>query len=383
MSPLLLKVLQISLASAVLIAAVVLFRFVLLKAKCSRGAVLVLWAAVGIRLLLPFSIGSAIGILPGLSQEDAGRAAARREMSVDQEDAFAPTMVPADQNALSQMERPAAYSTSPHISISPETLLLLAYFIGVTAMLVYYIVSFARLRRVVRRARSLGEGIYVSGEVDAAFTFGVFSPRIILPAGLPDFVGRVVVRHEDEHLRHGDHFWKPLANGKSIPKRCCFSALPRARRPFRPSPSEREMWNSALRRSAASGAPRPSSRSSRSYWPSPSAHWPCSTGRPISPGAPRPIRIMSRGCPRNWEQSCRKTPMGLSAVRPFRSLNHPTTSRKRRYGRTDSCKITKRAAAWTCAAALFSSPAMNRPGRKNPKEPIVKKVRLCYNKRNQ
>ena len=211
MSPLALWILQITIASSALIAAVVLFRFVLLKAKCSRGAVLVLWAAVGIRLLLPFSIGSAIGILPGLSQEDAGRAAARREMSVDQEDAFAPTMVPADQNAFSQMERPAAYSTSPHISISPETLLLLAYFIGVTAMLVYYVVSFARLARVVRRARSLGEGIYVSGEVDAAFTFGVFSPRIILPAGLPDFVGRVVVRHEDEHLRHGDHFWKPLA----------------------------------------------------------------------------------------------------------------------------------------------------------------------------
>ena len=187
MSPLALRILQITIASSALIAAVVLFRFVLLKAKCSRGAVLVLWVAVGIRLLLPFSVGSAIGVLPGLLQEDVFPAAVSGEA----------------------VEALAVDSASPHISL--ETLLLLSYFIGVTAMLVYYIVSFARLARLVRRAQSLGEGIYVSGEVDAAFTFGVFSPRIILPAGLPEFVGRVVVRHEDEHLRHGDQFWKPLA----------------------------------------------------------------------------------------------------------------------------------------------------------------------------
>ena len=90
-------------------------------------------------------------------------------------------------------------------------MLLFAYLTGLAGLLIYYAVSYARLARIVRRARSLGDGIYASEEVDAAFVFGVFSPRIILPAGLPAFVCRVVVRHEDAHLRHGDHFWKPLA----------------------------------------------------------------------------------------------------------------------------------------------------------------------------
>ena len=93
MSPLLLKVLQISLASAVLIAAVVLVRAVLLKAKCARGAILVLWAAVGIRLLLPVSVGSAVGILPGLTDANDGRAS-RQNMIVQEEDLTAVTMVP-------------------------------------------------------------------------------------------------------------------------------------------------------------------------------------------------------------------------------------------------------------------------------------------------
>jgi beta-lactamase regulating signal transducer with metallopeptidase domain len=207
MSPLLLKVLQISLASAVLIAAVVLVRAVLLKAKCARGAILVLWAAVGIRLLLPVSVGSAVGILPGLTDANDGRAS-RQNMIVQEEDLTAVTMVPPKDGETLES---APTVRSFHIPVSPETWLLFAYLTGLAGLLIYYAVSFARLARIVRRARSLGDGIYASEEVDAAFVFGVFSPRIILPAGLPAFVCRVVVRHEDAHLRHGDHFWKPLA----------------------------------------------------------------------------------------------------------------------------------------------------------------------------
>ena len=207
MSPLLLKVLQISLASAVLIAAVVLVRAVLLKAKCARGAILVLWAAVGIRLLLPVSVGSAVGILPGLTDANDGRAS-RQNMIVQEEDLTAVTMVPLKDGETLES---APTVRSFHIPVSPETLLLFAYLTGLAGLLIYYAVSFARLARIVRHARSLGDGIYASEEVDAAFVFGVFSPRIILPAGLPAFVCRVVVRHEDAHLRHGDHFWKPLA----------------------------------------------------------------------------------------------------------------------------------------------------------------------------
>ena len=173
---------QITLASTVLIAAVVLLRFVLLKLKVSRSAVLALWAAVGVRLLLPVSIPSAIGVLPGVIQESQETAAAE-----------------------------AGTLAASSVHFSAETPVFLVYLAGVLALLIYYTVSFRKLSRILRRARSLGEGIYAANEVSQAFIFGVFSPRIILPEGLPVFVRKAVVCHEDEHLRHGDHFWKPLA----------------------------------------------------------------------------------------------------------------------------------------------------------------------------
>ena len=180
MTPLLAKMLQIILSSSVLIALVVLFRFVLLRLGCPRGAVLALWTAVGLRLLLPFSIGSPAGVLPELISEDPGRSASSPAPGV-----FLPEVY--------------------------NTLVLAVYLAGVLAMLIYYAVSYGKLARMVRRAESLGEGIYVTDEIDEAFLFGIFSPCIILPDGLSDFVRKAVVRHEDEHLRHGDQFWKPLA----------------------------------------------------------------------------------------------------------------------------------------------------------------------------
>ncbi len=60
------RVVEISIASSFLILAVILFRIIISK-KASRGVVCLLWALVGIRLLVPFSIESEFSLIPEFS----------------------------------------------------------------------------------------------------------------------------------------------------------------------------------------------------------------------------------------------------------------------------------------------------------------------------
>lgn len=71
----------------------------------------------------------------------------------------------------------------------------------------------ARLRRSVRTAwREEADGIvyYTGACVATPFVLGLLRPRIYLPAGLDAAERRHILLHERAHLRHGDHWLRPL-----------------------------------------------------------------------------------------------------------------------------------------------------------------------------
>lgn len=71
----------------------------------------------------------------------------------------------------------------------------------------------ARLRRSVRTAwREEADGIvyYTGACVATLFVLGLLRPRIYLPAGLDAAERRHILLHERAHLRHGDHWLRPL-----------------------------------------------------------------------------------------------------------------------------------------------------------------------------
>ena len=72
------------------------------------------------------------------------------------------------------------------------------------------------LRQRLETACRIRGQIFESDEIETAFVFGVLKPRIYLPSGLPFDVQKVVIAHEQNHLRRHDHIIKFAAFVVSI-----------------------------------------------------------------------------------------------------------------------------------------------------------------------
>ncbi len=203
MYSLFLKLLNMSITASWLIIAVIAFRVVLKKAP--KYIRCLLWALVGLRLVLPFSIKSVLSLIPS-----------SEPVSVD---VIAPAL-----NALSGMPPVVNTNTNTVIygtpvidthnpaSLLPDigTVIGCIWIAGVAAMLIYALVSYLLLARKTREAVSYEKGIFLCDRIDSPFILGLFKPGIYLPCGIDDRDSEYVIAHERAHLRRRDHIWKPL-----------------------------------------------------------------------------------------------------------------------------------------------------------------------------
>lgn len=83
--------------------------------------------------------------------------------------------------------------------------------VGAVGMIVWNLVSCALLKRRLREAVPAGGNLYETDRVDTAFVFGLFSPRVYLPAGLGQVEKACVAEHERVHIRRLDPLWRLLS----------------------------------------------------------------------------------------------------------------------------------------------------------------------------
>lgn len=197
------KLLNMSIAAGWLILAVVVLRFVLKKAP--KRFVLLLWAVVGLRLALPWSIESALSLIPSAATLPEG-IMMERTPSLD-------TGIPALNNAINPGFA-AAFAPEPAASANPLQVLLpiasLIWLAGAAAMLIWALASWLRLRSRMRTAVRLEGNVYESEMAVGPFVLGLFRPRIYLPFGLGEAERGHVLAHEREHIRRGDQVVKLL-----------------------------------------------------------------------------------------------------------------------------------------------------------------------------
>lgn len=85
------------------------------------------------------------------------------------------------------------------------------WLVGVAVLLIFALVSYARLRRKVRFAARLSGNVWQCDEIQVPFVLGIFRPRIYLPSGIDDAsMKNYVLAHERAHLKRFDHWWKPF-----------------------------------------------------------------------------------------------------------------------------------------------------------------------------
>lgn len=196
------KALNMSIAAGWLILAVIALRLLLRRAP--KRFRLLLWAVVGLRLSLPWSIESALSLIPSAQTLPEGIMLER-----------APVL-DTGISALNGAINPgftAAFTPELGASANPlQVLLPIAaafWMLGAAAMLLWALVSWLRLRKRVREAVRLEENVYEC-EIASPFVLGLFRPRIYLPFSLENGERELVLAHERAHITAGDHIIKPL-----------------------------------------------------------------------------------------------------------------------------------------------------------------------------
>ena len=203
MADVFIKTLNMGIAASWLILAVVVLRVILKRAP--KRFRLLLWAVVGLRLVLPVSIESALSLVPSTQTlpEDVMYAAAP-ELN---------TGIAALNDAINPAFT-AAFAPEPAASANPLQVLLpvasVIWLAGAAAMLLWALVSWLRLRRRVADAVLLEGNVFESERVASPFVLGLIRPRIYLPFGLDEGAREQVLTHERAHIARGDHVIKPL-----------------------------------------------------------------------------------------------------------------------------------------------------------------------------
>ena len=204
MAAVFLKLLNLSISASWLVLAVLVLRLV--SKRSPKWVNVLLWGIVALRLVLPFSIESALSLIP--SAETVSPAVVQ----------FAPA--PTITSGVSVIDNAVNPSLSEHFSAVPTASVNPLYvwteiagwvwLIGLGAMLLYALVSYLRLRRRVSVSLPVQDHIYLCDAISSPFILGVVKPRIYLPSGLDEVQRQNVLSHERAHLARRDHWWKPL-----------------------------------------------------------------------------------------------------------------------------------------------------------------------------
>lgn len=197
------KCVNLSISAGWLILAVILLRYFLKKAP--RQLVCLLWMAVGLRLLCPFTFTSPFSLLPSTE-------------TVPQTILLSPT--PAIDSGIAPVDAginpilSAAFAPDPAASVNP--LQILAYIasriwlVGMAVMLLYLAGSFICLRLKMRTATRLRDNIRQSEFAGSPFILGILRPQIYVHYDLNGDELAHVLAHEQAHIARGDHLLKPL-----------------------------------------------------------------------------------------------------------------------------------------------------------------------------
>ena len=203
MSQVFLSIINMSISASYIVLAVLLLRLLLKKAP--KWITVVLWGIVAVRLVCPFSIESVLSLIPS-SEVVSPNIMTDKTPTIN-------TGIPIINSALNPVIN-ESFTPNPGDSANPLQIwipvLTAIWIVGMVALLIYTVISFARVRRKIGTAVLLRDNIYQSENVVSPFVLGIIKPKIYLPFNMNEKDMEHVVAHEMSHIRRKDHLWKPL-----------------------------------------------------------------------------------------------------------------------------------------------------------------------------
>ena len=204
------KVLEMSLMGSIVILITVLARFILKNR--SKRFIMILWAVVALRLLVPVSLESSLSIFNFIPLQTQTLPAASQVHDAAMPDDHAAKTAKTDAQYITIARTPGStvqYTPSEELGSAYQlpdikTVLCAVWLIGAGGITGFYSVRYIQLKRKLKSARNIGGNVYVSEKISTPFVFGLFVPRIYLPDMLGQTEKEYVLLHEKTHIKHGD-----------------------------------------------------------------------------------------------------------------------------------------------------------------------------------
>jgi beta-lactamase regulating signal transducer with metallopeptidase domain len=195
-------VLNMSLTASFVIAAILLARLLLRRAPKWIGCAL--WAVVLFNLVCPFKLESAFSLIPsGIPRATISQPTHSVQFPDDM------TVETIDSHKEQYAQNPGAFPLKRNIT--PENLVVYAWYAGMFAMLLYAVIAYVRLKRRVALAVRVADNVFESDGIDSPFVLGLIRPRIYISAGMAP--NGCIIEHERAHIRRRDHLVAVLAFG--------------------------------------------------------------------------------------------------------------------------------------------------------------------------
>lgn len=215
MENLFLMIFQMEITAAPVILGVFLARWFMRRAP--KRYSYILWAVVGLRLVFPFSVSSVFslfnlhffrraGVGKNLVQPVLGEVSGTQAMAVP-ETGRELVHTAVGNMSISRIQPQAGGDVWQHL-LRAGTVLWAA---GMAVCLLYFLVSWIRVKRNVKKAVHWKENIWECENVGSPFVMGIFRPRIYIPFHLDDFQKKMLLLHEKCHIRRKDYLVKLFA----------------------------------------------------------------------------------------------------------------------------------------------------------------------------
>lgn len=208
-------ILNMTLTASIVISVVLLARLALRRTP--RICSYVLWLVVLFRLLCPVSLTAGISLMGLLdtpvtevTAHTSAAAYVPRNVVHNSEPTVVLPIPGMGENITAVLPQGEEQTVADPIE-APMAIATIVWLTGVTAMVIYGVVSLLRLRRRLVGAVPLEKGVYLADHIDTPFVLGLVRPKIYLPSALPEGERYYILLHERHHIRRLDHAVKLAA----------------------------------------------------------------------------------------------------------------------------------------------------------------------------
>ena len=232
-----LKILNMSISASWIILVVLVLRLLLKKAP--KWINVLLWGIVAVRLICPFTIESAMSLMPSVDILPPALIDTLQNTTNTTQDITntSQTTIGTSQDITDPLQNnlgtPTVDETHPQINNSHTPVIQEAtatsakdesinyiqlftsifsklWIIGVALMLTYSIISYIRIKKKINTAVLLRNNIYQSEAVVSPFVLGIIQPKIYLPFNVSEQNITPIIAHEQAHIKRKDYLWKPI-----------------------------------------------------------------------------------------------------------------------------------------------------------------------------